>query len=234
VAGWFGLMLFETSRQVGRIPIVLVQGTCAASTRLFINMWVASQAFADSVLIGVKQEALEPLKHDRVVELPRLEVSAQDNCLCCGLHGALGDCLRSIFFEALNHRSKRLDRVLIASDSIATSQLAHTLRHTPFLGQRYIHQWTIRVVSVTFASNASTSMSSHAFPSLDSLRGLDSSSYRARQMLIFISSKVCGTPAQFNAWATEVKQNLPYQEVFYLNIEEDHGIDLLQIALGFN
>lgn len=226
-------MLFETSRQVGRIPIILVQGKCAAHARLFINMWLTSQAFVDSVLIGVKQETLEPLKHDRVVELPRLEVSAHDNCLCCGLHGALGDCLRSIFFEALNHRSKRLDRVLIESNSIETSQLAHTLRHTPFLGQRYIHQWTIRVVGATFASNASTSMSGHVFPSLDSLRGLDSPIYKARQMLILISSKACGTPTHFNAWANEVKQNLPYQEVFYLNVEEDHGIDSLQIALGF-
>ncbi len=226
-------MLFETSRQVGRIPLILVLGKCAAHTRQFINLWMASQTFADSIVIGVKQEALEPLRHDRVVELPRLEVSSQDSCLCCGLHSALGDSLRSIFFEALNHRSKRLDRVLIESDSIETSQLAHTLRHTPFLGQRYVHQMSVRVVGAAFASNASPSMPSHVFPSLDSLRGLDPLSNKARQMLILFSSKACCAPTQFNTWAAEVKQNLPYQEVFYLNGEEDHSIDSLQIALGF-
>lgn len=225
-------MLFETSHQAGRIPLMLVLGKSAAHTRLFTNTLITSQAFADSVVIGVKQEALDPFRHDRVVEIPHLEVSAQDGCLCCGLHGALGDCLRTIFFEALKRRSRRLERVVIESTTIETEQLAHTLRHTPFLGQRYVHQMSFRIVSAASVSSAAAVESGDGFPSLDSLQGLDPVSNKARQVLIFSSSQACCSLALFNSWATEVKQNLPYEEVFYINTEAGRSIDSLQNALG--
>ena len=142
--------MFETSKQTGRIPIVLVVGERVSSTRSCLNILLANRAFADTVVMAVTHDSpdsgfLEPLRHSRVMSLPRLESSAQDSCLCCGMHSALGDALRSLFFEALRDRAQRLDRVLIESDSIETEQLTHTLRHTPFLGQRYFHQHTVRV-----------------------------------------------------------------------------------------
>lgn len=142
--------MFETERQAGGIPLILVNGESITDTREFMNILLAHHAFADSVVIAIQHDEqvtslIQPLRFSRVVTLPRLESSAQDSCLCCGMHSALGDALRKLFFEALRDRSKRLGRVLIESNTIDTDQLTHTLRHTPFLGQRYFHQQTIRV-----------------------------------------------------------------------------------------
>lgn len=225
-------MLFETSRQVGSIPIVLVLGKCLPATRHFLNLLIAQQDFSDSVVIGVKQDTLDPIRHTRLIELPRFEFIAQDSCLCCGMHGALGEALRQIFFEALNDRSKRLDRVLIESDSIEPSQLAHTLRHTPFLGQRYFHQMTFRVVSLAQTSVASLQLKSEWQACLSNLKGLDPVSNQLRQILVLSLPKAILNSEQFNRWSEQVKLELPYKEVFYLSADGVSDLNLLQKTLG--
>lgn len=225
-------MLFETSRQVGSIPIVLVLGESLTATRLFLNLLIAQQSLSDSVVIGVKQDTLDSIRHARLIELPRLEFSAQDSCLCCGMHGALGDALRQIFFEALHDQSKRLDRVLIESDSIEPSQLMHTLRHTPFLGQRYFHQMTFRVVRPSQPSDAFFQKTSEWQSCLSSLKGLDPVSNQSRQILIVSLPQAHFNSEQFNNWSAQVKQELPYKEVFYLSEDGASDMNLLQKMLG--
>ena len=224
-------MLFETSRQVGSIPIVLVLGECLTATHLFINLLVAQQDLSDSVVIGVKQDTLDPIRHARLIELPRLEFSAQDGCLCCGMHGALGDTLRRIFFEALNDRSKRLDRVLIESDSIGPSQLAHTLRHTPFLGQRFLHQMTFRVVCPSQPSDTFFQNNDEWQACLSHLKGLDPVSHQSRQMLILALPQAQFNAEHFESWSAQVKHQLPYKEVFYLSVDGVSSLNLLQKML---
>lgn len=219
-------MLFETSRHVGSIPIVLILGECLTATRLFLNLLIAQQDFSDSVVISVKQDTLDPMTHARLIELPRLELSAQDSCLCCGMHGALGDALRQIFFQALNDRSKRLDRVLIESDSIESSQLAHTLRHTPFLGQRYFHQMTFRVVCPAQPSDFFQKPGEWQ-ACLAGLKALDPVSNQSRQMLILSLPQAQFNAEQFNNWSAQVKQELPYKEVFYLSADGVSDLNLL-------
>lgn len=225
-------MLFETSRQVGSIPIVLVLGECLTATRLFLNLLIAQDDFSGSVVIGIKQDTLDPIRHARLIELPRLEFSAQDSCLCCGMHGALGDALRQIFFQALKDRSKQLDRVLIESDSIEPSQLAHTLRHTPFLGQRYFHQMTLRVVCPSQPSNASSHHMDQWQACLSGLKGLDPVSNQSRQMLILSLPQAQFNAEQFKSWSEQVKLELPYKEVFYLSSDGVSDVNLLQKMLG--
>lgn len=227
-------MLFETSRQAGRIPLVLVLGECIKSTRLFLNSAIAQLACVDSVVIGVKQDALNPLHHARLIELPRLDFSAQDSCLCCGMHGALGDALRQIFFEALKERSKRLDRVWIESSSIEPAQLAHTLRHTPFLGQRYFHQMTFRVVRLALNSDALALGTSQWQAFVPALRELDPVSNQARQFLILSLPRKHIHSDGFKEWFAQVQLDLPYKGVFYLSEEGDFGPDSLQKALGLS
>ena len=220
-------MLFQTSRQAGSIPIVLVLGECLTATRLFLNLLIAQQDFSDSVVIGVKQDTLDPIRHARLIELPRVDFTAQDSCLCCGMHGALGDALRQIFFQALNDRSKRLDSVLIESDSIEPSQLAHTLRHTPFLGQRYFHQMTFRVVCPSQPPDAFLQKPGEWQAYLVGLKGLDPVSNQSRQILILSLPQAQFNAEQFNNWSAQVKQELPYKEVFYLSADGVSNLNLL-------
>jgi len=225
-------MLFESSRQAGRVPLLLIAGTCATSTTAFVNVLVAHASLADSVVISTARKDRELPQRARIIELPVLETSAQDNCLCCGMHSALGDTLRKLFFEALNDRGKRLDRVLIESASINTGQLAHTLRHTPFLGQRYFHQFTFRVVTETQLFSTG----------IDALVGLDPIGDSAKQFLVIAKSgqaSSCGdamhakhkeTPsqAQLQAWQATIARELPYREVLRM------GHDSLPDSLGLS
>lgn len=221
-----GLSVFLTSRQTGRIPLVLVLGECIDLTRAFLNILLMHQEFDDSVVISTKHSRVAPLIHPNHIELPRVESSAQESCLCCGMHGALGDSLRTLFFGALNNRRKRLDRVLIESDSIDALKLAHTLKHTPFLGQRYVHQLTFRVVNL-----AQLFMSG-----LDALKGLDLVNNQSQQFLVCMNQGVSGhsdsiplalSTAELKAWSAQIERTLPYQKVLFVGIEDavDSGLN---------
>jgi hypothetical protein len=175
-------------------------------------------AFDDSVVLTTKNPHLAALTHPHCVELDRVESSAQDSCLCCGLHGALGDALRTLFFSALNDRSKRLDRIMIESDSIDPHQLANTLKHTPFLGQRYMHQLTFRIVDreQLFESG------------VESLKGLDPIHNRSQQFLVLLDSAMSSRSAsittplsciEHQALSDQIVGTLPYQKVLFLNVK---------------
>ena len=211
-----GLNLFQTSRQVGRIPLVLVLGESVEATRAFLNLLLVHQAFNDTVVISTKRPHVAPLVHEHLIELARVEANAQDSCLCCGLHGALGDTLRTLFFGALNDRSQRLDRILIESDSINTHQLAQTLRHTPFLGQRYVHQLTFRVVDMSQLCEAG----------VEALKGLDPDHNRSQQFLVCVdhctSLQSTSIPApssdlERQALSDLIDRMLPYCKVLFVD-----------------
>lgn len=213
-----GLNLFQTSRQVGRIPLVLVLGECVEATRAFLNLLLVHQAFDDTVVIITKKPHVAPLAHQRLIELERVEASGQDSCLCCGMHGALGDTLRTLFFGALNDRSQRLDRILIESDSINSLQLAHTLKHTPFLGQRYVHQLTFRVVDAA----------QFLLSGMDSLKGLDPTHHRSQQFLVVVDQGTSlpqtniSTPLsclERKVWSDLIEETLPYQKVLFVSAQ---------------
>lgn len=157
-------MPFQTSRQVGRIPIILIAGECMASATQVLNMLLQDESLLHSVVIRLDQgegesapapapalaSAPAPIPGHRTIRLPRPlrpDTFAEESCLCCGMHSALGDTLRSLFFQALSDRTQALDRVVIVTDMIDGKQLAHTLKHTPFLGQRYVHQMTFSVMT---------------------------------------------------------------------------------------
>ncbi|MFY9138961.1 hypothetical protein [Zwartia sp.] len=213
-----GLNLFQTSRQIGRIPLVLVLGECVEATRAFLKLLLVHQAFDDSVVISTKKPHVAPLAHTHLIELERMEANAQDSCLCCGLHGALGDTLRTLFFGALNDRTKRLDRILIESDSISSHQLAHTLKHTPFLGQRYVHQLTFRVVDAA----------QFFLAGVDSHKGLDPVQHRSHQFLVLVDQGMSLPPASMPVplsclerkdWSNLIKEKLPYQKVLFVSAQ---------------
>lgn len=207
--------MFESARQAGRIPLLLIAGTCVSSTRALLKVLLEHAAFANTVVISSARDEHELLRCARKIELPVLETSARDDCLCCGMHSALGDTLRKLFFEALHDRGVLLDRVMIESTTISPDQLAHTLRHTPFLGQRYFHQFTFRVVTEEDLISKG----------IEVLRGLDSINRSSQQYLIIASSSRASA-TQFEAWKATIEHEFPYRQVLRL------GHDSLLKCLG--
>ncbi len=210
--------IFQTSRQAGRIPLVLVLGDCLSVTRTFLNILLMHHAFDDTVVLTTQNPHGAALTHPHCIELEHVESSAQDSCLCCGLHSALGDALRTLFFGALNDRTKRLDRILIESDSINSVQLAQTLKHTPFLGQRYVHQLTFRVVDMARLFETG----------VDALKALDPVHNRSQQFLVLVdrgtSSRSAFKAAPLSSterkvWSELIEATLPYQKVLFVSMK---------------
>jgi len=207
-------MLFQTSRQAGRIPLVLVLGEEGAGKTQFLNLLLKHAAMVGSVVIGPIQSDGEVLQGARYIALPKVTASAQDSCLCCGMHSGLGDALRKLFFEALAERTHPLNRVFIESRGVETDQLAFTLRHTPFLGQRYFHQLTFRLITAArLLSDGERA-----------LEGLEPEAAREKQILVisrpgWLPSEQPASIGQFAGLSPDALQHLPYRQVLYLDAE---------------
>ena len=74
-------------------------------------------------------------------------IGADESCLCCGLNTGLGDHLRKIFFEALSAKVSKLEAVLVVSRKADPEAIQFTLKHTPFLGQRYCYLGVVPINS---------------------------------------------------------------------------------------
>ena len=142
-------MYFSSSQELGRVPLILVCGEDVSVRRSFVNRLLAQLSPHFFLLLAQRPE-VEGVFQERAVRWFDGAVGElNEDCLCCGLRSGLGDALRSVFLSALSTRSEPLERVLIDASAIRREQLGQTLRHTPFLGQRFVHQSTIWVVDPT-------------------------------------------------------------------------------------
>lgn len=214
-------MLLQPSRQTGRIPLVLVLGEEGVGKTFFLKTLLQNPTMVGSVVVGPAPKEGEALIEGRHIVLPWFSASAQENCLCCGMHSGLGDVLRKLFFEALSERTLPLNRVFIEARGVEPQQLAFTLRHTPFLGQRYFHQFTFRVVSADALLAEGPKI----------LRGLEPKSGKDQQIVIvsqqpgFSHNVPNHSNAQslsaeaFSALSEEILRDLPYLKVLFLDSE---------------
>lgn len=139
--------MFASSREVGRIPLVAVLGAAGSGKTTFLNRLLALPSMEHSVVLSAStSNASALLAHARVYTLPEIEQVSDSGCLCCGMNSAMGDTLRDIFLRALSKRIARVDRVVIESRALDASPLRQTVRHAPFLGQRYVYQATLTMI----------------------------------------------------------------------------------------
>ena len=139
------LSVFETSRQLGRIPVIAVRGENGVEQTAFLKKLLAHASMRDSVVLTDSVHRDVALGFDRIETFVWAPAASAEGCLCCGLNSGLGDALRSLFLRVLTKRAKPIDRVFIDAASLAVEQIAFTLKHAPFLGQRYLYQATLTV-----------------------------------------------------------------------------------------
>ena len=77
------------------------------------------------------------LAHPRSIAVAGTDPDPATGCLCCGMRSGVGDALRDLFLKALSRRVPPVRRVIIESGAPDSAALRFTLRHAPFLGQRY-------------------------------------------------------------------------------------------------
>ena len=120
-----------------RIPLVLMlldKGACGE----VLTSLRRSTSFQQITIISDLAELRELDGTEHYLMVPSLLGSYQDGaCLCCGLNSALGDHLRRIFFQALSNKKNKLAGVIVLSEQADPDSIKFTLKHAPFLGQRY-------------------------------------------------------------------------------------------------
>ena len=137
--------MFETSRQLGRIPVVAVRGDSAVEQTAWLKRLLTHPRMRGSVVLSpVVQRDIE-LGYSRVEPFVLARPTSEEGCLCCGLNSGLGDALRSLFLRVLSKRAASVDRVVIDAMGLDVEQIAFTLKHAPFLGQRFLYQLTLTV-----------------------------------------------------------------------------------------
>jgi hypothetical protein len=139
-------MFYSSSKAIGRVPLTLVCGEQSALRRLFVNRLLTQLPPQYFKLLAQRPESADAFHEHGVHWFDGAMGAVDEDCLCCGLRSGLGDALRSIFLSALSARGERLERGLIDSGNIRAEQLQQTLKHTPFLGQRFVYQATLWVL----------------------------------------------------------------------------------------
>lgn len=141
--------MFATSRQLGRIPVIAFAGAPGSGKTTFLNRLLQLPELARTVVLTTEGENKAGFDHDRVLFLPAKDFVSESGCLCCDMRSALGDTLRNLFLNALAKKIPPIDRVIIETPALDPSQLKFTLRHAPFLGQRYIYRGTFLVLDIS-------------------------------------------------------------------------------------
>jgi len=139
-------MFYSSSKAIGRVPLTLVCGEQSTLRRLFVSRWLRQLPPQCFKLLAQRPESIDAFDGVDVQWFDGAMGTVDEDCLCCGLRSGLGDALRSIFLNALSARGERLERGLIDAGSIRAEQLQQTLKHTPFLGQRFVYQATLWVL----------------------------------------------------------------------------------------
>jgi G3E family GTPase len=138
--------VLETARQLGRIPVVVVRGEQALDQTAWLKRWLAHPSMQGSVVLTAVDKRDAELGFNRVEAFTLARLTNAEGCLCCGMNSGLGDALRSLFLRVLSKRVEPIDRVVIDAVDLNVEQIALTLKHAPFLGQRYLYQATLTVV----------------------------------------------------------------------------------------
>ena len=122
-----------------RIPVIAVVGRPASGKTHWLNRVLGTPQMRDTVVIhgGGTAPGAMALAYPRNIVVAGMDPDPATGCLWCGMRSGVGDALRDLFLKALSRRVPPVRRVIIESGTPDSAALRFTLRHAPFLGQRY-------------------------------------------------------------------------------------------------
>jgi len=120
-----------------RLPVVAVLGDSVKRT---LRRLVDGVAAADRQAVVVIAPGPSPEDWPADLRLRFLledELAANEGCLCCAMQTGLASVLQSLFLSLLRRTEAPVRVVIVVSEAKTVDSLTATLKHAPFLGQRY-------------------------------------------------------------------------------------------------
>ena len=137
----------------GRIPVTVITGFLGSGKTTLLNYWVRQPELADCAVL-INEFGAIGLDHHLVQKLETPTLVLDSGCVCCSLQGSLVEALRDLFLQALRRQIKPFRRLLIETTGLADpSPVIFSLRHDPFVAQRYRFDGTLTVVDAVHISH---------------------------------------------------------------------------------
>lgn len=131
-----------------RIGVAVLTGFLGSGKTTLLNRLVQDPRCSDAVVL-VNEFGDIPVDHHLVRGVDGRIVLLDGACFCCSVSGALVDALREVFMLALRRQIKPFKRVLIETSGLADpAAIIFSLRHDPFLCERYVYTGALLVADV--------------------------------------------------------------------------------------
>jgi len=127
-------------REDRRIPVLVMLQCSLASASSALSTALAgmgSITFDDLILISSEAADANGLMPPRFKQVETDELVQAQGCLCCSMRSELAQVLSQMFLQVLRREIPAVRLVVIVTDANDAKPLEQTLRHAPFLGQRY-------------------------------------------------------------------------------------------------
>lgn len=129
--------IIRTASADKRIPVLVLLGTSLSRALVEVFDDLDSEVLKQVVVLAGHAKPARWPGSLRCIHVSDDELVNTDGCLCCALRSEFPAALSQLFFSVLRRQQGKVGMAIIVTQANTADVLANTLKHAPFLGQRY-------------------------------------------------------------------------------------------------